>query len=140
MRTTSRTVTFTRPFSVKGMEEVQPAGTYSVETDEEELPTLLHDGYRRTGTWLFLPSHDAAAGSSQLVSVDPAELEAALARDARARWSVAAEDMVDDLLAGEVMKQAVRSAGLTLGEFKEQLRGIAGRLARRSDAGDGRSE
>jgi hypothetical protein len=134
MRITSGTVTFARPFALKGTDGLQPAGTYTVETEEEELPTLLHEGYRRTGTWLTLPAQAAAAGSSQLVSIDPAELEAALARDARARWSVAAEGMVDDLLTGDVVKQAVHSAGLTVGEFKEQLRGLAGRLARRRDA------
>jgi hypothetical protein len=129
MRTTSRAVTFTRPFAMMGTDGMQPAGTYTVETDEEPLPSLLHEGYRRTGTWLILPAHAARAGSSQLVSIDPAELEAALSRDAPTRWSAAAENMIDDLLAGETMKQAVRSAGLTLGEFKEQLRHLSGRLA-----------
>lgn len=134
MRMTSKTVTFARPFVLKGPDGPQPAGTYTVETEEEELPTLLHDGFRRTGTWLTLPAQAATAGSSELVGIDPADLEAALARDARARWSVAAETMVDDLLTGEVVKQAVHSAGLTMAEFKEQLRGLAGRLARRRDA------
>ena len=134
MRTTTKVVTFARPFVLKGTDGPQPAGTYTVETEEEELPTLLHDGFRRTGTWLTLPAQAAAASSSQLVSIDPVELEAALARDSRARWSVAAETMVDDLLTGEVVKQAIHSAGLTLAEYKEQLRGLAGRLARRRDA------
>jgi hypothetical protein len=61
--------------------EVQPAGTYTVETEEELLPTLLHSAYKRTTTWLTLPSHAARAGSTRLVSIDPAEFEAALARD-----------------------------------------------------------
>ena len=91
MRTTSRAVTFTRPFAMMGTDGMQPAGTYTVETDEEPLPSLLHEGYRRTGTWLILPAHAARAGSSQLVSIDPAELEAALSRDAPTRWSAAAE-------------------------------------------------
>ena len=81
MRTSSKSVTFVRPFTLKGLDEVQPAGTYTVETEEELLPTLQHSAYRRTATWLTLPSHAARAGSTQLVSIDPAELEAALARD-----------------------------------------------------------
>jgi hypothetical protein len=36
----SRTVTFRRPFTVTGVDEVQPAGTYMVETDEELLEDL----------------------------------------------------------------------------------------------------
>ena len=38
VRTSRKTVTFTRPFSLTGIDEVQPAGPYTVETDEEELP------------------------------------------------------------------------------------------------------
>jgi hypothetical protein len=130
MRTNSKNVTFSRPFALMGMDGVQPAGTYTVETDEELLPTLLHSAYRRTTTWLALPSHAARAGSMQLISIDPIELEAALARDAPGGWSLAAEASVDDLLAGSVMKQAVDSAGLTLSDFKEQLRDLASRLVR----------
>jgi hypothetical protein len=35
VRTTSKTVTFMHPFNLSGADEVQPAGTYTVETDEE---------------------------------------------------------------------------------------------------------
>jgi hypothetical protein len=37
MRTTSRTVTFIHPFNLSGMDKEQPAGTYTVETDEERF-------------------------------------------------------------------------------------------------------
>ena len=37
VRTSRKSVTFTRPFST-GIDEVQLAGTYTVETDEELLP------------------------------------------------------------------------------------------------------
>ena len=37
VRTTSKTVTFRYPFNLTGTDEVQPAGTYTVETDEELL-------------------------------------------------------------------------------------------------------
>ena len=35
-RTSCRTVRFTRPFRLRGIVEEQPAGSYSVETDEEQ--------------------------------------------------------------------------------------------------------
>lgn len=130
MRTNSRTVTFNKPFRLMGLDEVQPAGSYTVETDEEQLPVLLHTGYRRTTTWLSVPSHAMKTGATQIISIDPAELEAALARDAPGGWSVSAEANIDDMLAGSVMKQAVRSAGLSLSQFKEQLRDLAHRLGR----------
>jgi hypothetical protein len=136
MRTSSRTVTFTRPFALTGLDEAQPAGSYTVDTDEEMLPTVLHAAYRRATTWLTLPSHADHAGSSQIISIDPVELEAALARDEAGGWSVSAEENIDCMLAGSVMKQAVHSAGLSLSQFKEQLRDLAARLGRMRAKGD----
>ena len=130
MRTNSRTVTFSRPFTLTGMDEAQPAGSYTVETDEEQLPILLHTGYRRTTTWLTLPSHEVKTGPTQIISIDPGELETALARDAPGGWTLSAEANIDEMLGGSVMKHAVRSAGLTLSQFKEQLRDLAARLGR----------
>jgi hypothetical protein len=135
MRMNSRTVTFTKPFTLPGLDEAQPAGSYTVETEEELLPTVLQTAYRRTTTWLTLPSHPANPGSAQIISVDPVELEAALARDAPGGWSLSAEANVDRMLAGSVMIQAVRSAGLSLTQFKEQLRDLASRLGRRRAGG-----
>ena len=40
VRTSHKTVTFTRPFSLNGIDEVQPAGSYTVETREDLLPGL----------------------------------------------------------------------------------------------------
>ena len=50
VRTTSKTVTFVHPFNLGGMDETQPAGTYTVETDKELLQTLSlrpTDGFQR---------------------------------------------------------------------------------------------
>ena len=44
VRTTSKTVTFMHPFNLSGMDKMQPAGTYTVETDEELLQTLVVSG------------------------------------------------------------------------------------------------
>jgi hypothetical protein len=141
MRTSGRTVTFTRPFKLTGIDGMQPPGTYTVETDEERLPTGRQAADRRTGTWITLPSHAARAGPAQHVRIDPADLDAALAKDASAGWSPAAEANIDRMLAGSVLGLAVRSAGLTLRQFKEQLRDLAGRLQRTrpapTDAGEG---
>lgn len=139
MKTSSKTVTFARSFALAGVDGVQPAGTYTVETDEELLPTVLHPAYRRTATWLALPSN-VGAGSTQLFNIDPTELAAALVRDARGGWSLRAEASIDDLLAGEVMKQAMHSAGLTPSEFKEQLRDLATRLGRMRKGKDGEAK
>jgi hypothetical protein len=78
VRTSRKTVTFTRPFSLSGIDKVQPAGTYMVETDEELLPGLSFPAYRRVATLICLRSR----GVEEVVSIDPLELQAAQERDA----------------------------------------------------------
>jgi hypothetical protein len=91
-RTITKTVTFGRPFALIGLEGVLPAGTYAVETDEELIQTLSFAAYRRTATWLRLPGRregaEHSAGLSEVVAIDPVELDAALARDAAAGETV----------------------------------------------------
>ena len=60
VRTSRKSVTFTQPFSLSGFDEVQPAGTYTVETDEELLPGLSFPAYRRVATLIFLRSRGGA--------------------------------------------------------------------------------
>lgn len=75
------TVTFRHPFSLSAFEAPQPAGTYAVETTEEELLDVSFPAFRRTETLLRLPAVSRPGGTSQAVPVDPAELAAALAAD-----------------------------------------------------------
>lgn len=82
IRTTSRTVTFTRPFVLSGIVEEQPAGTYTVETDEELLQTASVPAYRRISTLLRLPGRPGSSVLGYVVDIDAAELAAALERDA----------------------------------------------------------
>ncbi len=81
MRTTSRTVTFTHPFVLSGIVEEQPAGTYTVETDEELIGNGSLTAYRRISTLIRLPGRPGRLVLEQVVDLDPAELAAALARD-----------------------------------------------------------
>jgi hypothetical protein len=82
VRTTSKTVTFTHPLNLSGMDEVQPAGTYTVETDEELLQTSLR-AYRRISTLMRLPGRTTGTVLAQIVEVNPVELAAVLARDSQ---------------------------------------------------------
>jgi hypothetical protein len=77
-RTTSKTVTFSHPFVLTGMDGVQPAGTYTVETDEELVDGLSFPAYRRVATVILLP----AAGGMMAATIDPLELERAEQADA----------------------------------------------------------
>jgi hypothetical protein len=78
-RTTHREVTLANPFTLAGIDGLQRPGTYRISTDEEELATPNHLGYRRVATAITLPS--AGRGLEQH-AIDPVELEAALLRDA----------------------------------------------------------
>jgi hypothetical protein len=50
VRTATKSVTFCQPFSLKGADGLQPAGTYAVETEEEAVPALSFLAYRRPST------------------------------------------------------------------------------------------
>jgi len=69
-------MTFPRPFKLSGMESVQPAGRYLVETDEELLEGLSFPAYRRIATYLSLPLRANGVISSEMIPVDPGELKA----------------------------------------------------------------
>jgi hypothetical protein len=84
LRTTQKFVTFNRPFWLDEVAERQPAGTYVVQTDEEQIEGLSFLAYRRLATTISLPLNGAPKGSVQIISVDPADLEAALRRDGEA--------------------------------------------------------
>ncbi len=80
VRTSRKTVTFKRPFSLSGIDEVQPAGSYTVETDEELLPGLSFPAYRRIATLIFLRSRGGPV-VEEVANIDPLELQAAQERD-----------------------------------------------------------
>jgi hypothetical protein len=84
VRTTTRTVTFTRPFILKGLEEEQPAGSYTVETDEELLEGASVPAYRRIATLIRLPGRPGSAVLGYVVDIDAEELAVALEKDAGA--------------------------------------------------------
>ena len=82
VRTSHKTVTFTRPFSLSAIDELQAAGTYTVETDEELLPGLSFPAYRRVATLIFLRSRGGGPVVEEVANIDPLELRAAQERDA----------------------------------------------------------
>jgi len=83
IRTTDTAVTFRHPFSLSSIEGIQPAGTYQVSTDEEQIAGLSFLAYTRIATLLYLPAGAKSDSTHQIVKVDPAELAAALEHDSR---------------------------------------------------------
>ncbi len=78
-RTTNKTVTFARPFLLKGIDRMLGAGDYGIVTDEELIEGLSFPAYRRISTMIFVPAQNAS--SVEMVAIDPQELSAAHARD-----------------------------------------------------------
>ena len=80
-RTTETTVTFRRTFSLESLDAAQPAGTYRLVLEEDEIPGLSFPAYRRVTMVLHTPAVSSAGGLRQEFPVDAADLEAALERD-----------------------------------------------------------
>lgn len=79
VRTRRESVIFRAPFSLRGVDGVQPAGTYEIEIEDELLEPLSFTAYHRVATSLVLP---VGKHSYQMVRIDPADLAAAQRRDA----------------------------------------------------------
>jgi hypothetical protein len=81
MRTSNKAVKFTRPFLLKGVDRVLPAGEYRVATDEELIQELSFPVYRRVATMIFVPAESHRASAVEMVSIDPRDLQEGLDRD-----------------------------------------------------------
>jgi hypothetical protein len=79
IRTKRDSVSFSRPFALKGVDHTLPAGSYLVVTDEELIEGLSFPVYRRVSTMIHVPGHRGS--SIEMVAIDPADLRAAQDRD-----------------------------------------------------------
>ena len=77
-RTRDKTWTFSKPFMLKGVDRLLPPGDYRVTTDEELIEGLSFPVYRRVATMIFVPG--PAQRSFELITIDPADLQAAQAQ------------------------------------------------------------
>jgi hypothetical protein len=80
-RSHSKTVVFSHPFELKGVDRVLPPGDYRVVTDEELIQDLSFPVYRRISTMIFIPV-EAYNASIEVVTIDPRHLQEVLDRDA----------------------------------------------------------
>jgi len=81
-RTSRTTVVFRQPAKLDGIDGFLPAGTYFIETDEEQIPGLSFVAYRRVQTTIIVPIQRGANSGRQVVVIEPKALEVALERDA----------------------------------------------------------
>ena len=78
-RTRDKTWTFNRPFRLGGVDRLLLPGSYRVVTDEELIEGLSFPVYRRVATMIFVPGQNS--GSVEMLTIDPADLRAALVQD-----------------------------------------------------------
>ena len=69
MRTRNRTITFHRPFCLKGVDRLLPPADYRVVTDEELIEGLSFPAYHRVSTVIFVPG--LSRSSVEMVTIDP---------------------------------------------------------------------
>jgi hypothetical protein len=126
-RTTIKSVTFKRPFVLGEFDEVQPAGVYRVETDEELLEGISFPVYRRTLTMIHLHASPGHPGRTQMLDVNPTDLEAALERDKESsvpveRRSPGLEPKLEDLMADPIFQLIMCSDGLSQAEVWDAIK------------------
>lgn len=81
MRSTHDMIRFKQPFCLPEIAAVQPAGTYMVVTDEEELLGLSFSAWHRVSTQIHLPAIGEFRGQEQVTDIDPKSLASAVVRD-----------------------------------------------------------
>ena len=129
VRTRQQTITFRSPFLLGGIARAQPAGTYTVEIEEERIPDLSFAAYRRTATVIYLSSRQGGAGSYEAAVIDPVDLEAALQRDVLSVDS-AVEPPLGEAAVEEVSQPSHQGSRVTFAEFVERFRAAGIRLRR----------
>jgi hypothetical protein len=86
IRVTTATVTFSRAFALDEIDHEIPAGSYTVETEEETLDNVSFIAYRRVATRIYVPSGRDVSNAVQMWEIHPNGLAFALSQDrARAR-------------------------------------------------------
>lgn len=80
IRTRTTLVVFRHPFELKGVDRTLPPGEYRVVTDEQLIDELSFPVYRRVSTMMFVPGKSGTS-STEMVTIDPRDLQAAQDRD-----------------------------------------------------------
>ena len=80
-RTNSSIAQFSHTFSLAGIDGVQPAGDYRIDTDEELIEGISRIAWRRVATYMHLPAQITGGQKRQMVTIDFDTLEIALKLD-----------------------------------------------------------
>jgi hypothetical protein len=109
-RTHRKTSSFAHPFLLKGVDRVLPPGDYEVVTEEELIEGLSFPVYHRVSTVISVPGQTRYASSTEMVPIDPLDLEAAHARDTNSQLPSSKTAPADALIpSGHTRREPKRS-------------------------------
>jgi hypothetical protein len=80
-RTAQTFIRFSSPFRLPGFDAPQPAGNYRVDQDDESIEGITRLAWRRVGAFIHLPAIGMHGSTRQMVSINPADLDAILEKD-----------------------------------------------------------
>ncbi len=120
IRTSRKTVTFSGPFVLNGVDETLPAGAYAVDTDEEPIEGISFLAYRRLSTWLHVGGKPGSRVLDRVIAIDPKDLNAALMRD-EAPAKMLNEPHLDEMLADPLVRLVMCSDGLSENDVRQTL-------------------
>ncbi|MFG1464774.1 hypothetical protein V5F77_17965 [Xanthobacter sp. DSM 24535] len=75
-----KAIAFAHPFEMRGIEGVQAAGNYIVETESERIAGM-DAAYRLVATKLHFPADPASRTAGRIVPVNQTDVDAALLKD-----------------------------------------------------------
>jgi hypothetical protein len=81
IRRTETTVTFRHPFTMPSVEGRQPAGTYRIVTDDDEVAIMPFAVKTRIATHLHTPALSLKAAVRNVFNITPTELSVAIEED-----------------------------------------------------------
>ena len=87
IRMLSQTITFRRPFLLDGFDQIEPPGTYTVDTEEESLDDVSFPVWKRNATVI----HIQHGNETSYVRIEPEDLRKAQERDAGQKDEAAAD-------------------------------------------------
>ena len=81
IRISKTQVSFRRPFHLDSIDGEWPAGTYTIEAQDESMSNSSFQAFRRICTTMIARTRNGRLGLPRFVEIVPSELAAALATD-----------------------------------------------------------
>jgi len=81
VRTKRFVATFSAPFLLASLDEIQPAGSYAVSRDEEMIEGVSFPAWRRLETLIYLPALKPGGYARHMVRIEADELALATVVD-----------------------------------------------------------